>query len=432
MFKTGITFRPTVAQLALLLLLGCTQVYGSSVATLVHKKRHGGGADDDHDHDHEELDCSASGVDGWEKGLHIGAIFIILAVGGLGSYLPVLGRYVPGLHIPKVMLTLGKFLGTGVIISTALIHMLPGGTENLGNPCVGGRMGNYGGWPGVLAMMAIFAMHLMEFLLSNHAMGKHAHAHGLPNDLPAGAAATTTKQLGDLEAQAHVHGTSTASDSLSPGHDRKLSVSSSGTNHAHGHQEPQENCDAIAVHTHHTHVHGLPFITPDSASEMAAHKHRLSTYILELGICLHSVIIGVTLSIATGTEFKTLLIAICFHQFCEGLALGSRIAQVKYKRHGFLRAAFNSAIFMLITPLGMIIGVGVRYSYQPNSPAALISMGVLDSLSAGILIYTGLVNLLAEEFGTLEFRNYRPILKVACFASCFVGAAVMALIGKWA
>ncbi|KAJ2853295.1 hypothetical protein FB639_006562 [Coemansia asiatica] len=279
-------------------------------------------------------------------------------------------------------------------------------------------------------------------------MGKHSHAHGLPDDLPATAAAaatgaTTRKQRdADLEAQTHqdhghVHSASSASDSLAAvanDNDRKLSVSSHGTSHEdNAHGEPRgENCDAVAVHTHHTHVHGLPFITPDSASAVEAHKHRVATYILELGICLHSVIIGVTLSVSTGTEFKTLLIAICFHQFCEGLALGSRIAQIRYKKHAFLRAALNSAVFMLITPLGMVIGIGVRYSYQPNSPGALISMGVLDSLSAGILIYTGLVNLLAEEFGTLEFRNYRRIFKVACFASCFVGAAIMAVIGKWA
>ncbi|KAJ1829658.1 hypothetical protein LPJ56_000177 [Coemansia sp. RSA 2599] len=409
------------ALLLLLLLLGCTQVYGSSVAAHGYK-RHGASADHDHDHDHEgeELECSASGADDWEKGLHIGAIFIILAVGGLGAYLPVLGRYVPVLRIPRTALTLGKFLGTGVIISTALIHMLPAGDANLNNPCVGGRMGSYSGWPGVLVMMAIFAMHLMEFLLSNHAMGKHAHAHGLPVDL---------EQQAQAQGHGHGHGSSSASASLTPAvaDGRKLSMGSQDAV-----QESQENCDAVAVHTHHTHVHGLPFISSDSASSIVAHKHRLSTYILELGICLHSVIIGVTLSVSTGTEFKTLLIAICFHQFCEGLALGSRIAQIKYKRHGFLRAALSSAVFTFITPLGMVIGIGVRYSYQPSSPGALISMGVLDSLSAGILIYTGLVNLLAEEFGTLEFRNYRRVLKAACFIACFVGAAIMAVIGKWA
>ncbi|KAJ2855719.1 hypothetical protein GGI22_004035, partial [Coemansia erecta] len=125
-------------------------------------RRHGA------ERDEEVTDCSASGVEDWNKGLHIGAIFIVMVVSGLGSFLPVVGRFVPALHIPPVVLTLGKFLGTGVIIATALIHMLPDANNSLNNPCIGDRLGNYSGWPGAIAMMAIFAMHLMEFLLSNY------------------------------------------------------------------------------------------------------------------------------------------------------------------------------------------------------------------------------------------------------------------------
>ncbi|KAI8321256.1 ZIP zinc/iron transport family [Martensiomyces pterosporus] len=409
------------------------------------RKRHGDhGAD--HPRDGEEADCYASGVDNWDVGLHVGAIFIILAVSGLGSFLPVLSHYIPSLRVPPTALTLGKFLGTGVIISTAFIHMLPSGSGSLNNPCVGDRLGSYNGWPGVLAIMAILAMHLMEFLLSNHTMGKHSHSHGLPDDLDKHTRGSTTPA--DTEAQAFdiaaaananaltrhasfVNGSTTTKTTNSS--EAKIAGTQPMAGLASGNGEPGagENCDAIAMHTHHTHVHGLSFLKEDSESA-TAQKHRISTYILELGICLHSVIIGLTLSVTTGTDFKTLLVAISFHQFCEGLALGSRIAQMKYAKHSFFRALVNAAIFMLITPLGMIVGVGIRYSYQPNSPTALITMGVLDSLSAGILVYTGLVNLLAEEFGTLEFRSYSKNVKGACFIAMYVGAGLMALIGKWA
>ncbi|KAJ1951627.1 hypothetical protein FBU59_000032 [Linderina macrospora] len=380
--------------------------------------------DHDHDHDHEETDCYASGVDDWNSGLHIAAIFIILAAGGLGSMLPVISHFVPALRVPPSILTLGKFLGTGVIISTALIHMLPAGSGSLGNPCIGDRLGNYSGWPGVLAIMAIFAMHLMEFLLSSHAMESHPHSHGLPDDL---AHSVATDPM-NLESQTmaprnHHNGSSNATT--------PVVTLPANESTGYGTVENSENCDAVAVHTHHNHIHGLSFVT-GSDDSIKARKNRISTYILELGICLHSVIIGVTLSIAVGTEFKTLLIAIAFHQLCEGLALGSRLAQIKYARHSFAHAFASAALFMLITPIGMCIGIGVRYSYAPNSPSSLISMGVLDCLSAGILIYSGLVNLLAEEFGTLEFRSYRRGMKAACFTVMFLGAAIMALIGKWA
>ncbi|KAJ2850903.1 hypothetical protein IWW36_001529 [Coemansia brasiliensis] len=375
-------------------------------------KRHGSA--DEHEHDHEELDCYAAGVEDWNKGLHIGAIFIVLAVAGLGVFLPVLGHFVPQLHIPRTALTMGKHLGTGVIIATALVHMLPGGYESLNDPCIGSRMGNFGGWPGTLAMMAIFGMHLIEFVLSNHAMGKHSHSHGLPADLD--------ERKADVENIVDNSTTQTASLRGDSGHKHVADDSLA--------KQPQdENCDAVAVHTHHNHVHGASFL---SAEDAAAEKHKISTYILELGICLHSVIIGLTLSVATGSGFKTLLVAICFHQFCEGLALGSRLASVQHQKHAFLRAALSAAFFMLVTPIGMVIGIGIRYSYAPSSPSSLITIGVLDSLSAGILLYSGLVNLLAEEFGTLEFRGYRTSKKAACFAATFIGAGIMALIGKWA
>ncbi|KAJ2359301.1 hypothetical protein IWW50_000023 [Coemansia erecta] len=403
-------------QLALFTLFAYSAQAASSTG-FTPSKRHGA---DDHD-EKEEVDCYASGVEDWNKGLHIGAIFIILAVAGLGVFLPVLGQFVPQLHIPRTVLTLGKHLGTGVIIATALIHMLPGAYESLNNPCIGSRMGNFSGWPGTLAMMAIFAMHLIEFVLTNHAMGKHSHSHGLPADL------SEHEHKHDVESGAHarIENDSTQTASLGDaGH-----VHAHATDDSLDKQQPQENCDAVAVHTHHNHVHGASFLNADA---ITSERHKVSTYILELGICLHSVIIGVTLSVATGSEFKTLLIAICFHQFCEGMALGSRLAEVQHGKHAFLRAVLSATLFMLVTPLGMVIGVGVRYSYAPSSPASLIAMGVLDSLSAGILLYSGLVNLLAEEFGTLEFRGYRTGKKVACFVATFVGGGVMALIGKWA
>lgn len=46
----------------------------------------------------------------------------------------------------------------------------------------------------------------------------------------------------------------------------------------------------------------------------------------------------------------------------------------------------------------MAIGLGIRNSYQGNSVTALAVSGILDSISAGILLWTGLVELLAHEF----------------------------------
>lgn len=48
-------------------------------------------------------------------------------------------------------------------------------------------------------------------------------------------------------------------------------------------------------------------------------------------------------------------------------------------------------VFGLATPVGIAVGLGIRQTYAPNSATANIAAGIFDSLSAGVLIYTGLV-----------------------------------------
>ncbi|KAJ2554902.1 hypothetical protein IWW35_001010 [Coemansia sp. RSA 1878] len=56
-------------------------------------------------------------------------------------------------------------------------------------------------------------------------------------------------------------------------------------------------------------------------------RRALATYILELGIALYSVLIGLALAISD-TGFVALFVAICVHQFFEGLALGTSLAEL--------------------------------------------------------------------------------------------------------
>ncbi len=59
----------------------------------------------------------------------------------------------------------------------------------------------------------------------------------------------------------------------------------------------------------------------------------------------------------------------------------------------------GAVIYGLTTPIGIAVGLGVRTTYNPESATASIVSGVLDSLSAGILIYTGLVEVCGGSFG---------------------------------
>jgi zinc transporter 1/2/3 len=51
----------------------------------------------------------------------------------------------------------------------------------------------------------------------------------------------------------------------------------------------------------------------------------------------------------------------------------------------------GALIYGITTPVGIAAGLGVRTTYNPGTAKASIVSGVLDALSAGILLYTGLV-----------------------------------------
>ena len=152
--------------------------------------------------------------------------------------------------------------------------------------------------------------------------------------------------------------------------------------------------------------------------------------ILEFGVIFHSVIIGLNLGVA-GSEFAILYPVLVFHQSFEGLGIGARMSAIPFKRTSLLPWILCAA-YGLTTPTSIAIGLGLRTTYNPGSFTAQVISGVLDSTSAGILIYTGLVELLARDFLFNPLRtkdNKRIIFMLGCV---FAGAGLMALLGKWA
>jgi len=158
--------------------------------------------------------------------------------------------------------------------------------------------------------------------------------------------------------------------------------------------------------------------------------NKVAVYILEAGIAVHSVIIGVDLGLTVG-EFETLFIALVFHQFFEGIGLGYRLAELKSKNK--LRSLINCMFYSMTTPLGVAIGIAthlgtVRSDYVMTTEVK----GIMDALAAGILIYVALVSLLAQEFMSESFRELSRKQKIVNFVSLYCGAGLMSLIGLWA
>lgn len=116
--------------------------------------------------------------------------------------------------------------------------------------------------------------------------------------------------------------------------------------------------------------------------------------------------------------------AIVFHQFCEGLGLASRIALLPTTTT--LSKVMMYTAFIFTTPIGIAIGIGVRQNYNGNDRDTLLTIGVMDSISAGVLLYSSLVQIMVGDFinnkQMLWASNGRVFFALTCFT---LGAIVM-------
>ncbi len=143
-----------------------------------------------------------------------------------------------------------------------------------------------------------------------------------------------------------------------------------------------------------------------------------------------SVIIGVALGTAADDEFRTLLIALVFHQFFEGMSLTTVVLESGFKSKWV--PVLLVLFYGVTTPVGVAIGVGVHESYNGNAQSTLLVTGILLAVSAGILIYDSLVHIITPHLGCPLFRDTTAMRRAAQIICMWVGAGIMAVLGKWA
>ncbi|CDY51919.1 BnaC01g41080D [Brassica napus] len=112
--------------------------------------------------------------------------------------------------------------------------------------------------------------------------------------------------------------------------------------------------NAVGILPHgHGHGHGPAnddtFPTKDNDSETAQLlRYRVIAMVLELGIIVHSVVIGLSLGATNDTcTIKGLIAALCFHQMFEGMGLGGCILQAEYTN---LKKFVMAFFFAVTTP----------------------------------------------------------------------------------
>nr|ALH21135.1 Zip family zinc transporter [Exophiala pisciphila] len=344
----------------------------------------------------EELNCGITERD-YDIGLRIGTLFVILVTSGIGVFAPMVLTKLPSRSINASTFTIVKQFGTGVILSTAFIHLYTHATLMFNNQCLGSL--EYEGTTSAIVMGGIILAFLFEYI--GHRL---ILARGTPHEHERSAGSeetTTTAELAKEEGEDPTKNAVTGPPSAAY-------KSNNLTNLGHNHGNPLDPAN------------------PNS---------KLSVIVMEAGILFHSVLIGLTLVVAGDSFYKTLLVVIVFHQFFEGLALGARIALLPSKFARFWRTKFPMAVaFTLITPLGMAIGLGVINEFNGNERNTIVAIGTLDALSAGILIWVGVVDMLARDWlldcGAMVHASIGRTLLGG--VSLFAGMILMSVLGKWA
>lgn len=389
------------------------------ILTTVLQPRHG----EHHDASTPTVCESGNEYDG-NIGLRISAVFVILVGSSLGALFPILARRDPGSNrkhaVPSWVFFVAKFFGSGVIIATSFIHLLAPAHAALGHPCLDGPITEYSWVEGIILMtiIVLFFVELMVMRYARFGEGHHDEAHGHADD-NANTDSSSSSVAPEKIMNNGTHNNRDVDLEARPAPANPISHIH-GVNHLnHSHDHPSDDGSNPVDSSH-----AISF--EDYAAQLT------SVFILEFGIIFHSIFIGLTLAVA-GAEFKTLYIVLVFHQTFEGLGLGSRLATIPWPRPKRFTPYWLAIGFGLSTPIAIAVGLGVRNSYPPGGRTTLIVNGVFDSISAGILIYTSLVELMAHEFMFSTSMRRAPLRTVlSAFGLLCLGALLMALIGKWA
>jgi zinc transporter 1/2/3 len=251
-------------------------------------------------------------------------IFIILIFSTIGAYLPIYfnGKIEPIVHL------LAKLFSAGIILGTGFIHMLPDSHEMFNKA-----------YPNVIYPFTemITGVSCICLMAVEEIVNKYFHK--------------------SKEDNKNVHAYTNINS-----HDIELANNNDHHNH-HNHSQNinsyQNQSKYIDNTNHHCHTINIVYQTDPNL------KLLITLYILEIGMAIHSMIIGITLGTTTSqSTLTTLSIAIIIHQLFEGIALGSSI--LKANIDSMLKIFTIILIYSITTPIGIFIGIGIKESESNN------------------------------------------------------------------
>ncbi|KAF2727465.1 Zinc/iron permease [Polyplosphaeria fusca] len=419
----------------------------------------------------DEKPVCGSDADGAEYDfpLHVAAVFIVFIASAGGCGFPVMAKKVKWMKIPPALFFFCKHFGTGVLIATAFVHLLPTAFASLNDPCLPELFTDkYPAMPGVIMMGSLFLLFIVEMWL-NAKTGGHSHGSATGEEFAGGAAPGVQQAFNNPIRRVESYDSQITMANRYPDEKKNWVENTYPANNfpfknddgleaksemppwfivfyeqyvrqrdemvqmlnravpslpSYGHQQSQQN----AVQQQSVFEDD---VEQGAVDPMVLKKQSMQITLIEGGILFHSVFVGMTISI-TADGFIILLIAIVFHQMFEGLGLGSRIAAVPYPK-GSWKPWLLVIAFGTTAPIGQAIGLITRGSYDPNSAFGLIIVGVFNAISSGLLIYAALVDLLAEDFLSEEAQHtLTGSARRNAFIYVLMGAAGMSIVGAFA
>ncbi|KAL8753572.1 MAG: hypothetical protein Q9184_005383 [Pyrenodesmia sp. 2 TL-2023] len=396
--------------------------------------------------------------------LHFFALLLILGLSVAACSFPIVARRFPRLPIPHYFLFISRHFGTGVLIATAFVHLLPTAFVSLTDPCLPAFWNKgYPAMAGLIAMTSVLVVVAIEMFFATRGAGhSHSSEYGsVPGSegghkhmtnghvRPAAQRSQSMRPFrqGDIGgfAQNSISLTTPRHSSeglvkgkaippsLSLGDPSQPHHSTTDPYHSNDH-DPEANDSDLDLDELDPHTTTTLNIHSASAPPTPANPQKLllQCLLLEAGILFHSIFIGLALSLAVGTSFIVLLVAISFHQTFEGLALGSRIAALPFPL-GSPKPWLMALAYGTTTPIGQAIGLAVHGLYDQQGQGGLLMVGITNAVSSGLLLFAGLVELLAEDFlSDASYETLRGRRRIEAWAAVVGGGALMAIVGAWA
>ncbi len=444
------------------------------------KRQHGQAGGDPN---RERPACGSHERGAYDTPLHVFALFLILFLSTVACGFPLFSRRASTGHRTNYIIFLCQHFGTGVLIATAFVHLLPTAFMSLTDPCLPYTFSEgYKPMAGVVAMASTLIVVALESYLTTRGAG-HSHNHEWDpvdeasedgHDENGHAKTSTTSGLAARRENNH-RPTDIALDDMGatrglmadvsplptstprivePDNGTKSHEIGKGGRHSADDEDEDDEDDDLALE-----LEELGPTAIDEGQSLARPRNRgespsarrysdaiqqsqstpeeqkrqmLQCLLLEAGILFHSVFIGMAVSVSTGPPFVVFLIAIACHQTFEGLALGSRIAAISFPRRS-IRPWLMVLAYGATTPLGQAIGLGVHTMYDPRSQAGLLMVGFMNAISSGLLLFAGLVQLLAEDFLTEKsYKILKGKRRRQAGLAVLTGAGLMALVGAFA